>query len=87
MAPVWAVPVGILAGLAVAMFLFIWWWFPRAYKRGVAIEHEEIDRARRRREQRALEEAELADSNGPPREGSLVMPPPVYAAKDDGHVV
>jgi len=29
------VPVAVLASLSVAMFVFVWWWFPRHYRKGV----------------------------------------------------
>lgn len=29
------VPVAVLAAISVAMFVFIWWWFPRHYRKGV----------------------------------------------------
>ena len=35
MAPVWAIPVGSLGGLVVAGFIVLWWWFPRAWQKGV----------------------------------------------------
>lgn len=45
----WALPVGILAGLCVLMFVFIWWWFPRAYKRGVKADMDRVDEDNRNR--------------------------------------
>ncbi|PBP17934.1 hypothetical protein BUE80_DR011322 [Diplocarpon rosae] len=44
------VPVAVLAALAVAMLIFICWWFPRAWARGQASDRAEYDEARRRRE-------------------------------------
>lgn len=45
-----AVPVGVLAGLAVLMFIFMFWWFPRHWQKGVRMDMEEVDQARRERE-------------------------------------
>jgi hypothetical protein len=42
MAPVWAIPVGVLGGLVVAGFIFMWWWFPRAWQKGTNSDHNEI---------------------------------------------
>ncbi|KAK4936523.1 hypothetical protein LTR10_022630 [Elasticomyces elasticus] len=39
----YAMPAGVLGGLCAAMILFIWWWFPRTWKRGVAQENAELD--------------------------------------------
>jgi len=38
-----AMPAGILGGLAAAMLIFIWWWFPRTYRRGIAKDTTELD--------------------------------------------
>ncbi|KAJ9658775.1 hypothetical protein H2198_003521 [Neophaeococcomyces mojaviensis] len=50
MAVAWAIPVGVLAGLCVAMFIFIWWWFPRHYKKGIAMDMAMYDEQRQERE-------------------------------------
>lgn len=34
-ASAWAVPVGVLAAIVIVSFGFIWWWFPRAWTKGV----------------------------------------------------
>ncbi|OAP58230.1 hypothetical protein AYL99_07320 [Fonsecaea erecta] len=44
------VPVAVLASLCVAMFLFIWWWFPRHYKKGVEQDMNIMDSERAERE-------------------------------------
>lgn len=44
-----AVPCGVLGGLVVVMFAFIWWWFPRTYRKGIAMDMAEVDEARRQR--------------------------------------
>lgn len=33
--PTWAIPVGVLGGLIACMLVFMWWWFPRAWQKGV----------------------------------------------------
>lgn len=35
MAPSWAIPVGVLSGIVVAGLIAIWFWFPRAWQKGV----------------------------------------------------
>ena len=37
------VPVAVLACICVAMFVFIWWWFPRHYRKGVTEDMNIID--------------------------------------------
>ena len=49
MAPSWAVPVGVLSGICVAMFVFIWWWFPRHWRKGVQADMDRVDEDRRQR--------------------------------------
>lgn len=46
----WAIPVGVLAALCGAMFIFIWWWFPRYYKKGVKADMDRVDAERAERE-------------------------------------
>lgn len=46
MAPTWAVPVGVLAGLAVLALIFVCIWFPRTYKKGVAHDMKDLEQAR-----------------------------------------
>jgi hypothetical protein len=41
MAPVWAIPVGCLGGLVVAGLIVLWWWFPRAWQKGINSDHDE----------------------------------------------
>jgi hypothetical protein len=55
------VPVGVLAGLSVAMFIFIWIWFPRHWRKGVAMDQAIMDEERRQRE------IGLANLNAQPR--------------------
>lgn len=42
-----AIPVGTLIGLAMVMLIFIWWWFPRHYQKGIRrdMEHAQNERA------------------------------------------
>ncbi|KIW10127.1 hypothetical protein PV08_11087 [Exophiala spinifera] len=37
------VPAGILGGLAGVMLLFIWWWFPRTWNKGVRQDNDRLD--------------------------------------------
>ncbi|KAF2165663.1 hypothetical protein M409DRAFT_23953 [Zasmidium cellare ATCC 36951] len=56
----WAVPVGVFAALAIVCFVFVWWWFPRAWNRGnkkdVEVLHEmsSEDREAQRRKNREI---------------------------------
>lgn len=62
-----AIPVGTLVGLAVVMFIFIWWWFPRHYQKGIHkdminadLERREMDEAvEQLRQQRQQETGEV----------------------------
>lgn len=39
----WAVPVGVLGAIVACGFIFIWWWFPRAWQHGVNTDTAEVD--------------------------------------------
>lgn len=41
MAPVWAIPVGVLTGLVAVGLVLLWWWFPRAWQKGIDSDHRE----------------------------------------------
>jgi hypothetical protein len=57
------VPVGILSGLCVAMFVFIWWWFPRTWKKGVKQDMDRIDEElRQRQEHQARQDLEAGNA-------------------------
>lgn len=45
-----AVPAGVLGGICVICFIFIWWWFPRHYKKGMKLDMVEVDEDRRQLE-------------------------------------
>lgn len=51
-AAAWAIPVGVLAGLCTCMFVFVWWWFPRHYRKGVQADMDRVDGERRERRER-----------------------------------
>lgn len=42
-----AIPAGVLGGICVICFIFIWWWFPRHYKKGMKMDQMEVDEDRR----------------------------------------
>ncbi|KAH7370010.1 hypothetical protein BKA65DRAFT_544740 [Rhexocercosporidium sp. MPI-PUGE-AT-0058] len=44
------IPVAVLASICVCMFVFMWWWFPRAWARGDASDRAEYDERKRQRE-------------------------------------
>ncbi|KAL7940235.1 hypothetical protein V8C42DRAFT_356373 [Trichoderma barbatum] len=49
MAPSWVIPVASLSSLCGAAFIFVWWWFPRMWKKGT---QQEIELAARERAER-----------------------------------
>lgn len=83
----WALPVGILAALCVLMFAFIWWWFPRAYRKGVKADMDRVDEDRRNREAYEATQRDLelqADANAAmERNGGEDGAPPGYARTAD----
>ncbi|KAL2072384.1 hypothetical protein VTL71DRAFT_11727 [Oculimacula yallundae] len=44
------IPVAVLSSICVCMFVFIWWWFPRAWASGDRSDRVEFEEAKRRRE-------------------------------------
>lgn len=56
----WAIPTGVLGGLVLVCLLFIWWWFPRTWQRGINSDRREVqargggDREARRAANRAI---------------------------------
>ena len=57
------VPVAVLASICVAMFVFVWWWFPRHYRQGVEQDMNIIDGERADRD---AVHAGLDGANGDP---------------------
>ncbi|KAL6787404.1 hypothetical protein J3E68DRAFT_431795 [Trichoderma sp. SZMC 28012] len=49
MAPSWVIPVASLSCICGIAFIFVWWWFPRMWKKGT---HEEFELAARERAER-----------------------------------
>ena len=41
--PTWAIPVGVLGGIILIGFIWLWLAFPRAWRRGVNADHAEVD--------------------------------------------
>ncbi|TKA61165.1 hypothetical protein B0A55_12057 [Friedmanniomyces simplex] len=41
----WVVPVAVLAAIVGVGLIFIWWWFPRAWKKGEQSDRDEVNRA------------------------------------------
>nr|POE68692.1 hypothetical protein CFP56_77043 [Quercus suber] len=84
----WAIPVGVLAGLCGIMFIFIWWWFPRVYKRGVQADMDRVDEDIRLRNAAALQEegnAEMAVGEDgqpipPKKPTTFTYQPPAYTS-------
>jgi len=75
----WAIPVGVLGGIVVISFIFVWMWFPRAWQKGVnadtrvvnELQGEEREEQRRKNREvidrytkaRARERGELVDED------------------------
>lgn len=64
------VPVAVLASICVAMFVFVWWWFPRHYRKGVKQDMDIIDSDRAGRE-RVHNDMEGGGNGEPPRKRTL----------------
>lgn len=78
-----AVPVGVLAGLAVLMFIFMFWWFPRHWQKGVRMDMAEVDARKREREQFAMDHGQLEAQNGAGMvnvDGKVPVMPKAYIA-------
>lgn len=56
----WAIPVGVLGGIVVVSFVFVWMWFPRAWQKGVNADTRQVnelqgeDREEQRRKNREV---------------------------------
>ena len=56
----WAIPVGVLSAIVIIGFVFVWWWFPRAWQSGVNAETRVVnevqgeEREEQRRKNRAI---------------------------------
>lgn len=78
-------PVAVLASICVAMFVFMWWWFPRHYRKGVEMDMAEVDEARRQREWAAAnpqpvgENGEQTSATTKPQPRTITYVPPVTA--------
>lgn len=64
-------PIACLSGICAAMLVFIWWFFPKWYKKGVAQDQRDMDEViRERRELAAARAARLtSDEDSASREG------------------
>ncbi|KIY00386.1 uncharacterized protein Z520_04071 [Fonsecaea multimorphosa CBS 102226] len=66
------VPVAVLASICVAMFLFVCWWFPRHYKKGVEQDMNIMDSERAAREEIHNDMGQLqVGEDGAPRKKTL----------------
>jgi len=85
-AATWAVPVGVLAAIAVACLVFVWWWFPRYYQKGVQADMDRVDEDRRQRELAAQHldgDLELGGEGGagaPKKPTTFKYNPPAYTS-------
>ncbi|KAK0310672.1 hypothetical protein LTR01_003826 [Friedmanniomyces endolithicus] len=84
----WVIPVAVLGAIVALGFVFVWWWFPRAWKKGDQSDINEVNRLNgpEREEQRrknreiidrhvralAIERGEIVDDG----EGGVGVPPP-----------
>jgi hypothetical protein len=72
------VPCAVLASIAICMFAFICWWFPRAWAKGQAYDmREHADNAERRRRDLELAAGETATSEQSGNPGGKMSAPPV----------
>jgi hypothetical protein len=64
-APAWAIPVGVLGGLCLACLVFIWWYIPRLYTKGVQADINRVaqEKAERERQAAAVREAGGEDTD------------------------
>lgn len=55
----WVIPISVLAAVVVIGLVFIWFWFPRAWTKGIRSDHAELDQlgAPEREAQRAVNRA------------------------------
>lgn len=76
----WAVPVGVLAAIVVVAFVFVWWWFPRAWNKGNKKEAETVlelsDTERELRRQKNREVIERFTRARAIERGEIVEPAP-----------
>jgi hypothetical protein len=84
----WAVPAAVLGSIVLVGFVFIWWWFPRAWNQGVRSDHDDVDLVRgeerdaqRRKNREIIERFARAAAAERGDEGSL---PGVVGAKGLG---
>lgn len=85
---------GLTGGLALAMFIFICWWFPRHWKKGNAMDIAEYEEEKRAREayfamiaeQRAAAERDGKTVDASQLEAGVAKPPPrVYVPPVAGY--
>lgn len=65
--PSWAIPVGCLSAICFVALAFVWWYIPRAYKKGVQADMARVDASKAAAAQRAMELRE----RGEDEEGDL----------------
>ena len=86
-ATAWALPVGILAGICGIMFIGVWYFFPKYYKRGIKMDMDRVDEERRQRELHAQQNGDVELGEGvegtaaPPKKPTTFQyTPPAYTA-------
>lgn len=79
----YAIPVGVLSAIVVASLVFVWWWFPKAYRKGVKADMDRVDQEREMRDRHRAEHGSEATSingdveaNAGTGEGMPAAPPP-----------
>ncbi|KAK3067861.1 hypothetical protein LTR53_014993 [Teratosphaeriaceae sp. CCFEE 6253] len=93
MGKAWAVPVAVLGGIVAVGLIFIWWWFPRAWKKGdksdkaevnaVTGEQRELQRLKNREiidgytRRLAIERGDVVAGDADVERG-IIQPPPAY---------
>ena len=81
----WAVPAGVLGGIVLISLIFIWWWFPRQWKKGTAEEMAAVMEDKRQREARIAEAVANGDLEAgqvptEPARPTFVYQPPAYTS-------
>lgn len=89
----YVIPMAVLAAVVVVSLIAVWWWFPKAYRKGVRADESVVNQAQgadreaqrqanrdiieRFKRARAIERGEVVDTHD---DIELAAPPPAYAA-------
>ena len=65
------IPIAALSSIVGVMLIFIWWWFPKWYKKGVQADQDDIDRMRARQREMAAARAAESEASGGEANGDV----------------